>query len=218
MKTISIPQPGCTPTLFLVVKDLPKGAFIEKQVLYHSGRGFAADDEDGDIERVSRPPLYGLGDSPIYARLYLTLMRADMFAEAETDIRYEVAYLERAGASAMVICGRGFSGWKDALSRLETAAHLEGRLEHSLSTRLFYNVTATSKRRQISAGTFISDMNIRLSTYPKPLQSEWTSDHARSMPLYSHTRPKRLGLCTVYLDYVSARNTKKNGCVRQCGI
>jgi len=43
------------------VKDLPKGAFIEKQVLYHTGRGFAADDEDGDIAPVPHLPLYGSG-------------------------------------------------------------------------------------------------------------------------------------------------------------
>jgi len=117
---------GYTPTLFLVVKDLPKGALIEKQVLYHTGRGFAADDEDGDIARVSHLPLYG----------------SDVFTESETDIRYEVSYLQRAGASGVVICGRGPSRWKEVLRRLETAAHIEGRLARSLSMRLFYNVTA----------------------------------------------------------------------------
>ncbi|KAH9062846.1 hypothetical protein EDB87DRAFT_1710829, partial [Lactarius vividus] len=124
------PQRGTTPTLFLVVKDLPKGALIEKQVLYHTGRGFAADDddEDGDITPVSHLPLYG----------------SDVFAEAETDIRYEVSYLQRAGASGVVICGRGPSRWKEVLRRLETAVHIEGRLARSLSMRLFYNVTATS--------------------------------------------------------------------------
>ncbi|KAH9179854.1 hypothetical protein EDB89DRAFT_1923539 [Lactarius sanguifluus] len=122
---------GTTPTLFLVVKDLPKGALIEKQVLYHTGRGFAADDhdhEDGDIAPVSHLPLYA----------------SDVFAEAETDIRYEVSYLQRAGASGVVICGRGASRWKEVLRRLETTAHIEGRLARSLSMRLFYNVTATN--------------------------------------------------------------------------
>ncbi|KAH9038864.1 hypothetical protein EDB84DRAFT_1478816 [Lactarius hengduanensis] len=118
---------GTTPTLFLVVKDLPKGALIEKQVLYHTGRGFAAD-EDGDTAPVSHLPLYG----------------SDVFAEAETDIRYEVSYLQRSGASGVVICGRGASRWKEVLRRLETAAHIEGRLARSLSVRLFYNVTATN--------------------------------------------------------------------------
>ncbi|KAI9466868.1 hypothetical protein BJY52DRAFT_1110889 [Lactarius psammicola] len=116
---------GSTPTLFLVVKDLPKGALIEKQVLYHTGRGFAADDddEDGEIAPMSHLPLYG----------------SDVFAEAETDIRYEVSYLQRAGASGMLICGRGSLRWKEVLRRLETAAHIEGRLAHSLSMRMFYN-------------------------------------------------------------------------------
>jgi hypothetical protein len=130
------------------VKDLPKGAFIEKQVLYHTGRGFAADDEDGDIARVSHLPLYGSGDSLIHIHphvLYRTRMCADVFAEAETDIRYEVSYLQGAGASGVVICGRGSSRWREALRRLETAAHIEGRLARSLSMRLFYNVTAMSK-------------------------------------------------------------------------
>jgi len=135
---------GTTPALFLVVKDLPRGALIEKQVLYHTGRGFAVYDEDGDIARVSHLPLYGSSDFPIYAGLNLTRMCADVFAEAETDIRYEVAYFQRAGASVMVICGRGTSRWKEALRRLETAAHNEGRLARSLSMRLFYNITATN--------------------------------------------------------------------------
>lgn len=117
-----------TPTLFLVVKDLPKGAVIEKQVLYHTGRGFAADDEDGDIAPVSHIPLYG----------------SDVIAEAETNVRYEVSSLQRDGASGVVICGRGSSRWKEVLRRLETATHIEGRLARSLSMRLFYNVTATN--------------------------------------------------------------------------
>ena len=69
----------------------------------------------------------------------------DVFAEAGTDIRYEVSYLQRAGASGVVICGRGSSRWKEVLRRLETAAHIEGRLARSLSMRLFYNVTAIGK-------------------------------------------------------------------------
>ncbi|KAH9077328.1 hypothetical protein EDB83DRAFT_2645725 [Lactarius deliciosus] len=143
---------GTTPTLFLVVKDLPKGALIEKQVLYHTGRGFAADvddHEDGDIAPVSHLPLYGSG-ADAFALLHGSFISdsdmygTDVFAEAETDIRYEVSYLQRAGASGVVICGRGASRWKEVLRRLETAAHIEGRFARSLSMRLFYNVTATN--------------------------------------------------------------------------
>ncbi|KAI0251255.1 hypothetical protein BJV78DRAFT_1275365 [Lactifluus subvellereus] len=81
-----------TPTLFLTVRGLPKDALIEKQVLYHTGRGGAVD-EDGDTVPVSCPPIYG----------------SETFAEADVEIQYEVSYLEHAGASAAVICGRGNS-------------------------------------------------------------------------------------------------------------
>jgi diphthine-ammonia ligase len=53
-------QGDTAPTLFLTVKGLPKDALIEKQVLYHTGRGCAAD-EDGDTAPVSCPRIYGSG-------------------------------------------------------------------------------------------------------------------------------------------------------------
>jgi diphthine-ammonia ligase len=55
-------QRDTTPTLFLTVKGLPKDALIEKQVLYHTGR-VSAGDEDGDNMPVSCPPIYGSGIS-----------------------------------------------------------------------------------------------------------------------------------------------------------
>ena len=58
-------QRDATPTLFLVVRGLPKGALIEKQVLYHTGRGFCADDDDDDegdtATPVSCPASYSAG-------------------------------------------------------------------------------------------------------------------------------------------------------------
>jgi len=116
------------PTLFITVRGLPKGALIEKQVLYHTGRGCAAD-EDGDTAPVSCPPIYG----------------SETFAEADVEIRYEVSYLELAGASAAVICGRGNSNsnWVKASSRLKTAARLGATLSRALSVRMFYKLTAT---------------------------------------------------------------------------
>ena len=35
--------------MFLVVKELPKGALVEKQVLVHSGRCQVIDDYDGEL-------------------------------------------------------------------------------------------------------------------------------------------------------------------------
>ena len=57
-------QRDATPTLFLVVRGLPKDALIEKQVLYHTGRGFCADDdgdEDDTATPVSCPASYSTG-------------------------------------------------------------------------------------------------------------------------------------------------------------
>ena len=71
-------QRDATPTLFLAVKGLPKDALIEKQVLYHTGRGFSAADDEGDTAPVSCLPVYGTGilDSavPSNARPYLIWM------------------------------------------------------------------------------------------------------------------------------------------------
>jgi len=120
-----------TPTLFLVVAGLPKGALIEKQVLYHTGRGFsAADDgnEDDTAAPVSFPASYG----------------TEAFSEGDTEVLLEVSHLEHAAASAMVICGRGSSGWANVSHRLKAVAQLEGRLTRALSVRLFYKVTTTA--------------------------------------------------------------------------
>ncbi|KAH9977937.1 hypothetical protein BGW80DRAFT_1435618 [Lactifluus volemus] len=122
-----------TPTLFLTVKGLPKDALIEKQVLHHTGRGCTVD-EEGDIAPVSCPPIYS----------------SETFAEAEVEVRYEVTCLKHAasGASAAVICGKGYSNsnsnWGNVSSRLKTATHLEGVLLRALSVRMFYKHAATA--------------------------------------------------------------------------
>jgi len=119
------------PTLFLAVKDLPKGALIEKQVLYHTGRGFSAADEEeesGDTAHLSCPPIYG----------------TELFVEGDTEVRSEVSRIQRVTSSAAVICGKGSSNWADVAHRLKAAPHLEGRLTRALSVRLFYKVTTTA--------------------------------------------------------------------------
>jgi hypothetical protein len=67
-------QRDATPTLFLVVRGLPKGALIEKQVLYHTGRGVSVDDDgdEGDTATpVSCPASYSTGAAwfPIKSRV-----------------------------------------------------------------------------------------------------------------------------------------------------
>jgi len=116
------------------VKGLPKDALIEKQVLYHTGRGYSAidDEEEGDNtahQAVSCPSIYN----------------TESFVEGNTEVRSEGSYLQHLTASAAVICGRGTSNWENVSQRLKAAAHLEGRLTRALSVRLFYKVTSISE-------------------------------------------------------------------------
>jgi len=118
-----------TPTLFLVVKSLPKDALIEKQVLYHTGRRYSdininEDDEEGDNTPLSYPPINS----------------TESFVEGETEVRSEVSHIQFATASAAVICGRGTSNWEAVSQRLKATTHFEGRLTRALSVRLFYKV------------------------------------------------------------------------------
>ncbi|KAI0284373.1 hypothetical protein BGY98DRAFT_1087615 [Russula aff. rugulosa BPL654] len=92
-----------TPTLFLVVKGLPKDALIEKQVLYHTGRRYSDIDEDEE------------GDTALSFLIYST----ESFVKGDT---------EYATASASVICGRGTSNWETVSQHLEATTHFEGRL------------------------------------------------------------------------------------------
>lgn len=46
------------PTLFLVVKALPKGALVEKQSLLHTGRCMITDGDDGEISLQPRKPMF----------------------------------------------------------------------------------------------------------------------------------------------------------------
>lgn len=48
-----------SPTLFLVAKELPKDALIEKQVLVHTGRCPVVD--DGEVTLQKRVPLFEQG-------------------------------------------------------------------------------------------------------------------------------------------------------------
>jgi hypothetical protein len=60
--------------LFLSVRALPKGALVEKQVLYHTGRGFSAVDDEGDTTPVAYLPVYetGIIDSSFHQKQVLS--------------------------------------------------------------------------------------------------------------------------------------------------
>lgn len=98
---------------------------------------------------------------------YLIHERPETFAEADVEIRYEVSYLEHAGASAAVICGRGNSNssWVKVSSRLKTAARLGARLSRALSVRMFYKLTATGGLLSISS-LVVSSLTPKQTSHP----------------------------------------------------
>lgn len=55
--------PG-TPTLYVVVAALPKGALVEKQVVVHTGRCYIKD-EDGEVETHVQDPSRGEGEASL---------------------------------------------------------------------------------------------------------------------------------------------------------
>ena len=116
-------------------------------------------------------------------------------------MRCEVSHLEHSTASAAVICGRGSSNWENVSHRLKAVAHLEGRLRHALSVRLFYNVTTTAGGRHgifQKVDRIVSDFESRAPPDPESFSFEQSGDYTCSLPLYPHAGSKKLGLCIMY--------------------
>ncbi|KAI0045321.1 hypothetical protein FA95DRAFT_1680564, partial [Auriscalpium vulgare] len=116
------------PTLFLEVKDLPKNALVEKQVLYHTGRALVADDE-GDTELVSRAPTFSRGD----------------FLEDRMSLYWEASHYDHTNASVIVLCGKGEGDWDRIAHQVKMLSELQAPLTNALSVRLFHKLAITSR-------------------------------------------------------------------------
>ncbi|KAH8105926.1 hypothetical protein BXZ70DRAFT_998103 [Cristinia sonorae] len=79
-----------TPTLYLVVAALPKGALVEKQVLVHTGK-ILLEDEDGDLETRLFTPVVG---------------EEVIIGSNNSQIHLEYSHCNRSRLSALV-CFRG---------------------------------------------------------------------------------------------------------------
>ncbi|KAG2757390.1 hypothetical protein P692DRAFT_201843350 [Suillus brevipes Sb2] len=116
-----------TPTLFLVVASLPRGARVEKQVLVHTGE-FTVPDEDED-----------------------TFTQCDMTASSETIIgstrpsmlNWQVSRFDVPGTSPLcvVICARGHPSQEDAIE-LGKIPSLCAFWKTALSAKLFHRLEA----------------------------------------------------------------------------
>ncbi|TFY65643.1 hypothetical protein EVG20_g5452 [Dentipellis fragilis] len=117
---------GHAPTLFVAVKELPKGALVEKQVLYHTGRRTVID-EDGEPEIISKSPTYD------ECSLYV----------GDATVSWEASRYESGGPSFAIIFGKGTSDWSDSCSQLKAVQLLVPIFKSTLSMRMFYNIHRT---------------------------------------------------------------------------
>ncbi|KAJ6515757.1 hypothetical protein C8R45DRAFT_1140671 [Mycena sanguinolenta] len=128
-----------TPTLFLVVENIPKNALIEKQVLLHTGRIMIPDEDDGELVRrlFTVPPF----------RRYFAADHVDAF-------HWEVSWFEESHSSCAVICGRN---GRDACSLVDALRRERGFRSvwaRTLSVRIFYIAPQESSVSAICDGLF----------------------------------------------------------------
>jgi len=124
---IFFPKTPTSPTLFLVSKELPKGAFIEKQVLLHTGR--CPDVDDGEMTLQERVPSFEQGD---------------LHFDEESLIHWEVSESHDCeSASCTVIFLKGdFSNKMPKLQ--DVIPSLSSVVASAFSIRLFYSQSATN--------------------------------------------------------------------------
>jgi len=126
------------PTIFLVVKALPKGALVEKQSLLHTGRCMITDGDDGEISLQPRKP---------------------MFEQSHTKfgdngaLHWEVSRFDDTTASCAIICVR--DGDNHRISDIVIAAtSLTSLWTRTLSIRLFYIPSRASSFSSLSQRLF----------------------------------------------------------------
>lgn len=102
-------SPVDSPTLLLVVKELPKDALVEKQVLLHSGRCEIVDDDD-EVSLQSREPLFQQSISLLFFCFssFLTFVSADTVNfQSGAVLHWEVSRFDHTRSSFAMICIKG---------------------------------------------------------------------------------------------------------------
>ncbi|KAL4242079.1 Diphthine--ammonia ligase [Abortiporus biennis] len=112
-----------TPTLFVVVSSLPKGALVEKQVSVHTGR-FIIEDEDGDLVNQASTPTYSQGTGDV--------------KYSNSTIHWELTLFERTGLPSLLLCINGKCDPDQVLAELKNRL---GTIEKILCSRVFYRCT-----------------------------------------------------------------------------
>ncbi|RDB22801.1 Diphthine--ammonia ligase [Hypsizygus marmoreus] len=116
----TFPEDPRTPTLYLVVKALPKEALVEKQVLYHTGRCPVVDEDDGEVTMQS--------GEPTSEQKYMN------FADGSA-LHWQAWHLEDESHCAIIsVKGEDIALTTNAFND----ANMLPKLKRSISVRLFY--------------------------------------------------------------------------------
>lgn len=114
---------------------------MEKQVLYHTGRGITVD-EDGEQVPITLKPLFQQGSSNILSGVLRKLIKEFVgdIVEANATIHWETSRLSSGNAACAIICGKGGddSAWEALGKRLRAVDDLLPFANHALSVRLFH--------------------------------------------------------------------------------
>ncbi|KAG1872757.1 hypothetical protein C8R48DRAFT_695539, partial [Suillus tomentosus] len=129
-----------TPTLFLVVASLPRGARVEKQVLVHTAKFTVLDEDEDTFIQVSRTPEFVSGDvdpecgTKVSSEVILSSTRPPI-------LNWQVSRFDVPGTSpqCVVICARGHPSREDAIE-LEKIPLLSAFWATALSARLFHRM------------------------------------------------------------------------------
>ncbi|ESK96116.1 meiotically up-regulated 71 protein [Moniliophthora roreri MCA 2997] len=123
--------------MFAAVKALPKGAMIEKQVLYHTGRVWISDVDEGD-------------DGPSEGNLVQKRTKANLkqktISVGDTEIRYEVSSLEDDANACAIICFKFGESLGEVAEVLKATEDLQKCWSSTLSLRCFYSMNTSSQK------------------------------------------------------------------------
>ncbi|KAG1892328.1 meiotically up-regulated 71 protein [Suillus subluteus] len=158
-----------TPTLFLVVASLPRGARVEKQVLVHTGEFTVPDEDEDTFTQVSRTPEFLSGD--IHTKRTQISRTAD-FLSGDVDPECGMA------ASSEMIPGStrpSILNWQ--ISRFDVSGTSPPAFwDTALSARLFHRVEA-----DFSSGCAF-DLRLRGSSVSRVLFEDRATPATTSIP------------------------------------
>ncbi|KAK7060526.1 hypothetical protein VNI00_001292 [Paramarasmius palmivorus] len=125
--------------MFAVVKALPKGAMVEKQVLYHTGRAWVPEDDEDSGEPVSARSLVQELTDARFIR--------NKFQHGNTAVYFEASCLKDDSSACVILCLKTQEGSFDEVAQLlKGVSELQRCWTSTLSLRCFYSVNQSYEK------------------------------------------------------------------------